>query len=88
MKIEFQKSFEKDLRKLRDVEILARVQQVIESTEIAERLSELSNLKKLEAEDDYYRIRIKDYRIGVIVDENTVTFVRVLHRKDIYKYFP
>lgn len=88
MNVEFRKSFEKDLRKLRDAEILARVQQVIEAVENAESLNDLTNLKKLESENDCYRIRVGDYRIGVTVYEDVVTFVRILHRKNIYKYFP
>ncbi len=37
---------------------------------------------------NYYRIRIGDYRAGIIVEGLTVEFIRFLHRKDIYKYFP
>ena len=29
-----------------------------------------------------------DYRIGIEVLEDRVIFVRILHRKDIYRYFP
>jgi len=31
---------------------------------------------------------VGDYRVGVIFEEETVTFCRVLHRKEIYRYFP
>jgi len=34
-----------------------------------------------------WRIKIGDYRIGVEIKKDTVIFVRILHRKDIYKYF-
>lgn len=88
MKTEFRKSFEKDLRKLREAEVLAKVQQVIESVENSDNLSDLNNLKKLESEENCYRIRIGDYRIGITVDGDIVVFVRVLHRKEIYRYFP
>ncbi|MCC5620529.1 type II toxin-antitoxin system RelE/ParE family toxin [Nostoc sp. CHAB 5715] len=33
-------------------------------------------------------MRVGDYRIGFTVAGDTITFVRVLHRKDIYRYFP
>jgi mRNA interferase RelE/StbE len=36
----------------------------------------------------YYRIRLGDYRVGLKIENNTVCFVRFLHRKDIYRYFP
>jgi mRNA interferase RelE/StbE len=29
-----------------------------------------------------------DYRIGIEVLEDEVIFVRMLHRRDIYRYFP
>lgn len=42
----------------------------------------------MKAEGNYYRIRVGEYRIGMAVNENTVIFVRVLNRKEIYRYFP
>ena len=88
MSVEFRKSFEKDLSKIRDVELLQRIQGVIEEIESIDSLKKLSNVKKLKAEGDYYRIRVGDYRIGLFVSEDVVTFVRVLHRKEVYRYFP
>ena len=84
----FRKSFEKDLGKLRDETLLAKIKAEIEWVENAETLQDVSNLKKLKGEDNHYRIRIGDYRIGLTADEDTITFVRVLHRKEIYRYFP
>jgi mRNA interferase RelE/StbE len=88
MNVEFRKSFEKDLSKIRDVELLQRIKGVIEEVESIDSLTDLSNVKKLKAEGDYYRVRVGDYRIGLSVSEDAVTFVRVLHRKEIYRYFP
>lgn len=88
MKVEFRKSFEKDLGKIQDEDLLVRIKTVIEQVETAESLSEISNIKKLKADGNYYRIRVGDYRIGFAEDENIITFVRVLHRKEIYRYFP
>jgi hypothetical protein len=48
----------------------------------------VANLKKLSGGGPYFRIRLGDYRIGMRVEEDVVTFVRVLPRKDIYRYFP
>lgn len=88
MNVEFRKSFEKDLSKIRDVELLQRIQAVIEEVESIDSLTDLSNVKKIKAEGDYYRVRVGDYRIGLSVSEDVVTFIRVLHRKEIYRYFP
>ncbi|MGA1264796.1 MAG: type II toxin-antitoxin system RelE family toxin, partial [Prochlorothrix sp.] len=52
------------------------------------------NLLKLKGYDTYYRIRVGDYRIGLEVLHQSdsgnleIVFVRVLHRKEIYRYFP
>jgi mRNA interferase RelE/StbE len=56
--------------------------------EDADNLEDVSNVKKLKAEGDYYRIRVGDYRIGILINEDVVVFVRVLHRKEVYRYFP
>jgi mRNA interferase RelE/StbE len=46
------------------------------------------NLKKMSGASGYYRLRVGDYRIGLFVDGEEVEFVRVLHRKDVYRHFP
>lgn len=88
MKVEFRKSFEKDLANILDETLLQRIKAVIEEVEKAENLGNVSSIKKLKADGDYYRIRVGDYRIGITVSESVVIFVRVLHRKDVYRYFP
>jgi mRNA interferase RelE/StbE len=88
MNVEFRKSFEKDLNKIRDEDLLQRIQTVIEEVETIDSLIDLANVKKLKGEGDYYRIRVGDYRIGLFVSDDVIEFVRVLHRKEIYRYFP
>ncbi len=88
MNVEFRKSFEKDLSSIQDVALLQRIRTVIEEVETAENLNEVTNIKKLKGVGAYYRIRVGDYRIGIVVNEDTVIFVRALHRKDVYRYFP
>ena len=56
--------------------------------EASEKLSDLPSVKKMSGGGNYYRVRIEDYRIGLAVEGNHVDFVRLLHRKDIYRYFP
>ena len=88
MKVEFKASFAKDLRKIKDASIKKQVSQVIENVEKAKYLHEIVNLKKIVGADTCFRIRMGDYRIGMIIEGETVIFVRFLHRKDIYRYFP
>lgn len=88
MKLLFKESFAKDLEKITDTQFLSQVRRVIESTEKAPTLREIPHIKKLLASGKYFRIRIGQYRIGLIAEKGEITFVRCLHRRDIYRYFP
>ncbi len=88
MKIDFRKSFSRDIKKLNDKDILKKVKDVIDTIENTPNLLKLRNIKQLTSGGKYYRIRIGDYRIGIKLENETVVLVRCLHRRDIYKYFP
>ncbi len=78
----------RDLRKVRDETIRRRLREAIERVEAAETLQEMPNLTRISGSSGLYRIRVGDYRIGVAATEGDIEFVRCLHRRDIYKYFP
>jgi mRNA interferase RelE/StbE len=88
LRVEFKSSFVRDLKKVKDRELKDRIRDVIELTERARSLQEIENIKKLKGGDRYYRIRVGDYRLGLLVEGDTITFVRCLHRRDVYRYFP
>ena len=88
MKVGFKRSFLKDLDRVRSKDIKKRVKETIERVEQTQTLQGIGNLKKLRGDERYYRIRIGDYRLGLVLEEDTVIFVRFLHRKDVYRYFP
>ena len=66
MKVEFRKTFEKDLRKCRDKALLSKIKATIETVEAASTLEDILNLKKLQGADGYFRIRLGNYRIRTI----------------------
>ena len=88
MKIDFKKSFSRDLKKINDKNILKKVKEVIDTIESSPSLIELKNVKQLTSGGKYYRIRIGDYRIGIKLESEVLVFVRFLHRREIYRYFP
>jgi mRNA interferase RelE/StbE len=89
MIIEFDKSFEKSLEKLKNKSLFQKIEKTIIEFENARSLSELSNIKKLTGYKFYYRVRLGEYRLGFEKNaENTLRFIIVAHRKDIYKLFP
>ena len=77
-----------DLKSIKDAALLSRIQAVIEAVEQAERLQDVPNLIKLQGSGNHYRVRVGDYRVGLNVENNTVSFVRCLHRREVYKNFP
>jgi len=88
VKVRYEASFEKDLNHLREPGILKKIKKVIDEVKQANIPSSLGNFKKLRGYDTFYRIRVGEYRIGIEITEGYVIFTRVLHRKDIYRYFP
>ena len=88
MKLVYEASFARDLKRVKDRQLLQRVGQVLEALKLAPDLGGLSGIKKMQGHDTYYRIRLGDYRIGIEVVHDEVILVRMLHRRDIYKYFP
>lgn len=88
MKIDFRKNFSRDIKRIKEQNILNQIKEVIETSENTSNLMNLKNIKQLTSEGKYFRIRIGDYRVGIKLEKDILVFVRFLHRKDIYRYFP
>lgn len=89
MIVEFDKSFEKSLNKLKDKSIFPKIEKVISILEKTNSISELPNTKKLSGFKTYYRYRLGDYRIGIeLITTTTIRIIVITHRKDIYNVFP
>ncbi len=90
MEVLFKKSFIKDFEKLpSDTKEKVKEICLFIFPKIKD-LSELHNydLRRLRGFKSYYRIRIGGYRLGFKKKDKEVIFMRILHRKDIYRYFP
>jgi mRNA interferase RelE/StbE len=88
MNVRFEAKFAKDLKQVSDGRLLKAVKELILACKEVESLTEISQVKKLKGYDTFYRVRIGDYRIGLKLAEDGLIFVRCLHRKEIYRYFP
>jgi len=89
MTILIEKSFERDINKIRSKRILLDILNLIELFQKANALSDIANIKKIQGYSSFYRIKISDYRIGLEkLANNTIVFLRALPRKDIYRFFP
>ena len=88
MKLSYLKSFEKATSKIRDKKLALAIYFAIQSVKQASNLAEIPNLKKLKGFSNAYRLRVGDYRIGMLIENDTVFLSAFDHRKDIYKKFP
>ena len=88
MNVGYKKRFLRDLEKLPGT-VKQRVQEIafVELPAIDD-IQQISDLKKLKGYTAYYRLRYSDYRLGISIVDDKIIFHRVLHRKDIYRYFP
>ncbi len=88
MQVAYEAVFLRDLKRVRSKKVRRQVQQVIEAVKKASKPQEIPGLTKLRGYESFYRIRVGDYRMGIEIINDRVIFVRFLHRKDIYRYFP
>ena len=88
MKVEYRKTFLKELALLpssirKNIEAF-----VFDELPKMESLSQSGKIEKMKGYNSFYKIRFGNYRIGIRAENKTIILERVLHRKDIYKYFP
>ena len=88
MELRYHRRFERDVRQIRNPNLLRRLEQTIEELKAASNIMEVRNTLKMEGWDHHYRIRIGPYRLGIEMDDATVLLVRFGHRRDFYRGFP
>ena len=87
----YQKAFLKDLSKIHPKKTRENIENLV-----FEQIPNLKNpfsyagLEAMQGYRDFYKIRVGNFRVGIWIDQQfqQVEFQRVLHRKDIYRYFP
>ncbi len=88
MIVSIDKSFEKDTDMIDDKSIRMSIARIIEDVQKADSILQIKNLKKLKSFSNEFRIKAGHFRLGVRIEKDSVRFIRCLHRKDIYRYFP
>jgi mRNA-degrading endonuclease RelE of RelBE toxin-antitoxin system len=87
--VKYKKTFLKDLHKLKGSEIYEHaVQLSFEILPRYENLHAVPNFKPLKNHRGRARIRLGQYRIGINIVADGIELVRILHRREIYRYFP
>lgn len=88
MEVKFSKPFEKDLKSINEKRLVLKVDEIITALTNANSLAGIENIKKIKGHKDCYRIRIGDYRLGLFLSGKTIWLARLMHRREIYRYFP
>lgn len=89
MEIFYGKTFSKDLDDLRNQpKVRKNLLDLIKKIKDMKSLRELKDIKKIEGYEDYFRIKIGDYRLGFKLKQDKIELIRFLHRKEIYRRFP
>lgn len=88
MKVLYEKSFLRDIKKVKNKKLLDILGNTIEDIKSADEIFSLANIRKLKGHPTAYSIRISDFRLGLFYENNTAIITRFLNRKDIYKFFP
>ena len=88
MEIRYKRQFLKDLAKLL-LPFRERIEEIVFEIIPNESPYEiLQRVSKLKGRNNYFKIRVGDYRIGLYIENDFLEFKRALHRKEIYRYFP
>jgi len=88
LNVAFKESFLRDIERIRSRSLRERVKGVIERVEAAQTSQGIPNLRRLRGGERHYRIRVGHYRLGVVIEGDSVVFVRFLHRRELYRFFP
>jgi mRNA-degrading endonuclease RelE of RelBE toxin-antitoxin system len=89
VEVQYRKAFLRDLKKLKKQPVYDRIFELTFTTlpEVG-RLRDVAGVKAMRGYPNRYRIRIGNYRVGIEVQGNNVEVMRVLHRREFYRYFP
>ncbi|MEZ2239578.1 type II toxin-antitoxin system RelE/ParE family toxin [Microcoleus sp.] len=89
MEVQYREAFLKDLKQLKSSTSYQRIYELAFTTlEVINTLEEIPNIKAMRGYSGRYRIRIGDYRMGIEVNGDVIEVMRVLHRREFYRYFP
>ncbi|MBI3591022.1 MAG: type II toxin-antitoxin system RelE/ParE family toxin [Candidatus Melainabacteria bacterium] len=88
MKTLYSKKFLKDLASIPKNERVNIETFIFETLVKHNSISQIRKIEKLKGYQNFYKVRFRDYRLGLKLEGETLVLERVLHRKDIYRYFP
>lgn len=89
MNVQYRQAFLKDLKKLKGLDAYNCIYAIaFDDLPAAASLQDVSNIRAMQGHNNRYRIRVGNYRIGIETTEDGIEVIRVLHRKEFYRFFP
>jgi mRNA interferase RelE/StbE len=84
----YQKRFLKDLSRI-PAKTRNQIEKfVFEDVPQLQTIEESVKIERMVGYPSYYKIRFGVYRVGLKKENDNLIFIRALHRKEIYRYFP
>ena len=74
MHVELTHKFKKQVENCRDQRIKSKISEIIQAVIANDSMQGFSNLKKLSGYKNSFRIRLGNYRLGILADDKTVIF--------------
>ena len=88
MNVKYRKRFLTDLAKIPSEPRKAIEKFVFEEAPRLNSLGKSGKVERLKGYKSCYKVRFGSYRVGLRMEGDVVTFERVLHRREIYRFFP
>ena len=89
MKLLYGKRFSKDLDAIHhEAKVKKKLLELIEQIKETDSLAYLKGVRKIEGYQNYFRIKVGNYRLGIKLTKKRIELIRFLHRKEIYRRFP
>ena len=88
MEVRYSKKFLKQLTDVPD-DIRSKIESfVFDELVLASSIYEMGKVEKMKGYDGFYKVRFSSFRLGLVVENQIITVKTVMHRKEIYKFFP
>ncbi|MCK9396280.1 MAG: type II toxin-antitoxin system RelE/ParE family toxin [Methylobacter sp.] len=88
MKVEYSKKFLKQLAAV-PIDIRSKIESfVFDELVSTSSIYEMGKVEKMKGYDGFYKVRFGNYRLGLVIENELITVKVVMHRREIYKFFP
>lgn len=88
MIVEYSKQSLKDLALIPSKSRISIERFVFKELPASTNITESKKIESMTGYSDFFKVRFGNYRVGLQKEGNRIIVKRVLHRKEIYRYFP